>query len=193
MAQQGSPDLNLPEIRKEIFGLSGFKGVSRFFTQVDPRLEQAKQMMAVAEQKAKEIIDQQKFALLERERKLDARESNFKLEALQFGVEHGTNMFDAKVQALIAGQESNAKLIIKQREALAKEDLKARKAEQDMLLQAQKQAFDELLQKRESDMSLILQKREADIKQMMAEMQKPRVRKARKSADGSWDIQENVQ
>ena len=173
MAQQGSPDLNLPEVRKEIFGLSGFKGASRFFTQVDPRLEQAKQMMATAEQKAKEILDQQKFAILERERKLDAREANFKLEALQFGMDHGASMFDSKVQAIISAQESNAKLVIKQREADVNEERKARKAEHDMLLKAQKQAFDEILKKRESDIDMMLKKREADIKQMMSAMQKP--------------------
>ena len=82
MSKEGPPDLNLPETRKELFGLAGFKDSARFFTKVDPRLVQAQQMMQQAQGEAMKLIDQHKDRIQRRERALDEKEHTLELEKI---------------------------------------------------------------------------------------------------------------
>jgi len=93
ISMQGPPDLNLPEVRKELYGLAGFKDSARFFTQVDPRVVQAQKMMQQAEGTAKQIVDQHRERIQRRERQLDEREHQ--LESQQMEAQHE---FDGKMQ-----------------------------------------------------------------------------------------------
>ena len=80
MAQMVS-DINLPEVRKELYGLAGFKDSKRFFMpKVDPQVEMAKRMMQQAQGMAQEIIDRHKEQLQRRERALDEREHRIALD-----------------------------------------------------------------------------------------------------------------
>lgn len=83
ISQSAPPDMNLPEIRKELFGLAGFKDNARFFTKVDPRLVQARQMMQNAQSEAQQIIDSHKDRIQRRERALDMRESQLEMQQLE--------------------------------------------------------------------------------------------------------------
>ena len=79
IAAQAPPDSNLPEIRRQLFGLAGFKDSKRFFTSVDPRLVQAQKLMQQAESSAKQIVDSHKDRIQRRERQLDNREQELNL------------------------------------------------------------------------------------------------------------------
>lgn len=83
LAMEGSPDLNLPEVRKEIFGLIGFKDAPRFFQQVDPRLIQAKKMMDESERRATALVVQAHEKQLGRERDLDERETKLSVKEIK--------------------------------------------------------------------------------------------------------------
>lgn len=89
LAQGGTPDINLVELRRELFELAGFKDSERFFAQADPRLLQAKKMLENAKQIAAQEVDKQRFKLMlednqlnERDRDLDAEENEMRREDL---------------------------------------------------------------------------------------------------------------
>ncbi len=109
IAQSAPPDLNIPEVRKELYGLAGFKDSLRFFTKVDVRLEQAKQLAQQAEEIAKGIIEQHKDRIQRRERALDEREQRLESDAGQndFAIkeaeaEHGMELDERKAQRQVA-------------------------------------------------------------------------------------------
>lgn len=84
IAREGPPELDLQEVRKELFGLAGFKDSKRFFSaKVDPRLVQAQKMMAEAEKVAQGIVDSHKDRIQRRERSLDEKEHSFALQQLE--------------------------------------------------------------------------------------------------------------
>lgn len=131
IATQGSPDQNLPEIRKMIFGLAGFKDSSRLFTEVDPRLEMAKKMMAEAEGKANAVINQHKDRLMSRERALDQRETQMHLEAM-----------DERHQLGLDIKEMNLKFALETRAAANEAVLDQREQDHDFALQEREAAHD---------------------------------------------------
>jgi len=80
-AAQVVGDMNLAEVRKELFGLAGFKDSKRFFMpQVDPRQMIAQKMMQGAQQQAMQLIDQHKDRIQRRERALDMREIQVQMQ-----------------------------------------------------------------------------------------------------------------
>ncbi len=88
IATQGSPDQNLPEIRKQLFGLAGFRDAARFFNpQVDPHVQKAMQMMQKAEGLAKQFVEQHKDRLIRRDAQLDDRERNLNVEQMRLTAE----------------------------------------------------------------------------------------------------------
>lgn len=124
LALEGSPDIALPEVRRELFGLAGFKDSQRFFTDVDPRLQQAQQLAQQAESQAKEIIDQSKMQMVERERKLDMRELELDVREIEIGAEEAKNEvrlgfkeLKADVSAQAANVEGEARQASKQNDA----------------------------------------------------------------------------
>ena len=81
-ASQAIGDMNLPEVRKELFGLAGWKDSARFFGQVDPRWQQAQQMVQQAQGMAREIVDKAKDRLLRREMQLERRTTDLDMREL---------------------------------------------------------------------------------------------------------------
>lgn len=103
IAMQGSPDQNLPEMRKTIFGLAGFKDSARFFNkEVDPRIVKAMQAAQQAEAQAKQIIDQAKDSLNRRERMLDEREHGMDMELMEARNEFANDVQAAQREFVIA-------------------------------------------------------------------------------------------
>jgi hypothetical protein len=92
LAQQGPPDLDLPEIRKELFSLAGWVDSARFFKQVDVRYVQAKQMLQQAEQMAQQTIMKSKDQLTNRSQQLDKREMALQQEIQQAQGELGIQL-----------------------------------------------------------------------------------------------------
>ncbi len=205
VAKEGAPDTNLKEVRKMLFGLSGFKDSARFFNkQVDVRLVQAQQMMAEAESKAKEIINQVKDQLQTRARQLDNREHELDMQMLEAKME-----FDGEAKKLL--QE----FILKSRDQAFQHDLKTKQASQGMQLDRAKAGFqmqlsedkanqdarlksdaaqhDAALKAFEAGMQALIAKFEANTDRMLAEAKAangPKEKKAKKLSDGTWQITE---
>ena len=94
LATQGPPDLNLPEFRKELYGLAGWKDGERFFTDTDPRIVQAQQMVQAAEQNARALIEGKKDALRQKEISLDDKETD--LGVREVALEADEKIFDIR-------------------------------------------------------------------------------------------------
>lgn len=139
MAKEGPPDLNLPEVRKELFGLAGFKDSKRFFSQVDPRLVQAQKMMQEAEGVAKQIIDQNKDRIQRRERALDEKEHTLELDQME-----AQHEFDGAMQELMMEFE------LRQKEQAFEFSAKARENSQNLRLDQQKAAQAGMLEQKKA-------------------------------------------
>lgn len=161
LANEGSKDLALPEVRKELFGLAGFKDAARFFQQVDPRLLQAQQMMQQAEAMAKQIVDQAKMQLLERARELDNREHDIEIKLLE-----------AEQEFMGAAQKAQNELALKQRDQEFKHMLEVRKVTQTMGLKETEAALEAKLNERKAQLDASIKVFQANIdaalKQYMA-------------------------
>lgn len=100
LATAGTLDMQLPEIRTELFGLAGFKDAARFFGPIDPRLLQAQQMLQQAQAQMagdKQKQDQEHQA---RSQDLDKREMMVGNQAneLKRMDEHASNILKLKAQ-----------------------------------------------------------------------------------------------
>lgn len=80
-------DLNLPEVRKELFGLAGWRDSARFFGKVDPRWQQAQMMVQQAQGMAQQIVDKAKDRLLRREMQLERRTTDLDMKELSLDSE----------------------------------------------------------------------------------------------------------
>lgn len=80
---QGSPDVNLMEVRKELFGLAGFKDALRFFLPVDPRMILMQQQMMLADKASEDKSKPGKEKNEKRERDLDRRETEQDLNVIR--------------------------------------------------------------------------------------------------------------
>ena len=97
LAAEGPPDLNLPELRKVLFGLAGWQDAKRFFTDVDVRWQQAQQMLQQASQMAEQAVKQKREQMLQRERGLDKREMDQDVRTLEIETEDRLNEGEDKV------------------------------------------------------------------------------------------------
>ena len=87
LAVEGPPEINLPEIRSELFSLAGFRDNARFFQQVDPRFLQAQKMLQQAQQIAQQEGMKVEKAITEKQRTLDKKEAELGLEDLELKTE----------------------------------------------------------------------------------------------------------
>jgi hypothetical protein len=123
LATQGPPDLNLPEVRKMIFGLAGMRGFARLFQQVDVRLVQAKQMLGQAEQQAKAVVDQHKDRLNARERSLDEREHQMDMDMLQAQQEFGGKLREMHMEFILESRKAANEMAIARQKAKSDIDI----------------------------------------------------------------------
>lgn len=137
---QGPADGNLPEIRKELFGLAGFKDSKRFFLpKVDVRFQQAQQMLQQAEGAAQQIVDSHKDRIQRRERALDERENRLNLDQMQ-----AQHEFDGRMQELMM------EFSLKQKEQAFEFQAKSRENAQSLRVDQQKAAQQMMLEQRKA-------------------------------------------
>lgn len=145
VAMQGPPDLNLLETRKELFGLAGFKDSKRFFSQVDPRWAQAKQMMQQAEGMANKVVQQSKDRILRGQMQLAHKSAALDLREL--------------------GMESEAQNFEKEME------LETEKMFKEFQMKAQDQQLDHTLKVSDAKQKLMLERDKANREAALAEFQ----------------------
>lgn len=113
LAMEGPPDQNLPEIRKQLFGLSGFRDGEKFFTKgVDPKVQQLMEKLKGVEQQAQQMIQQAKDQLNGRERQLDQRETKMQLDEMRnsVGQDHQKAMHEMQMQMMEHRQDMAMKM-----------------------------------------------------------------------------------
>jgi len=138
ISQQAPSDMNLPEVRKELYGLAGFKDSARFFTQVDPRLVQAQQLMQQAEATAQQIVDSHKDRIQRRERALDEKEHTLEMQQLEAQHEFDGKMQELMMEFSLRQKEQAFEFAAKTRENQQNLQLDQRKAAQQAALEAAK-------------------------------------------------------
>ena len=129
-ASQMIGDMNLQEVRKELFGLAGWRDAARFFGKEDPRWKQASMMVQQAQGMAKEVVDGAKDRLLRREMQLERRttdldmkelsldqanqqvENDFRLAATELRQEMMLKFQDHKFQQKMKGDEAQQKMAL---------------------------------------------------------------------------------
>jgi hypothetical protein len=192
ISMQGSPDQNLPEMRKTIFGLAGFKDSARFFKkEVDPQIVKATQMLQQAEAQAKQIVDQAKEALNRRERSLDEREHKMDMELLEAKQEFGADVQKARQEFAIAIQESRVEQELDVQEADLKMKLERVKAAEQSRIQRDKANLDAAVKVFQAHLDASLKKMQAEVDRKVAAASAPKKRTATKKGAGQWEITEH--
>jgi hypothetical protein len=133
ISAQAPPDLDLKEVKKELFGLAGFRDSARFFTQVDPRLVQAQRLLQQAEAIATKVVDSHKDRIARRERALDERETRLLVESKAASMDNTAKMEELKQKFLLDLRKQNMDFALKQREASMDAGLKAIQIQLDAL------------------------------------------------------------
>ena len=88
IANEASPDLELPEIRKELFSLSSFRDSLRFFKdKVDPVVVHAQKAVQQAKQEAMQFVEQHKDRMIKQDMALDDRERAQEIEQIRLDTE----------------------------------------------------------------------------------------------------------
>lgn len=185
VVQSGLPDADIKEFRKQIFGLSGFPNSLKFFDKkVDPAMAHLQKVAQTAEAKAKEMIDQQKFQLLERVRKLDQREQQLNLKEMQDQIDSGAQVQQSSAEIRIAMSESAAQQQIEKMEAANRMRIDNAEASN-----AQRIKEDEARLKASIDKWLAEQK--AANEKMIAAAKAQKIKTAKKVGD-EWQITERT-
>lgn len=145
IAMQGPPDLNIQEVRKELFGLAGFKDSKRFFAEVDIRLKQAKDMMQQAEAAAQKIVDSHKERIQRRERALDEKEHKLQLQVLENEQNLGRELKEMLLEFQMKAQEQ-----------VFQQKLKLSAQHQDMMNADEKHRHEMALQRDKATQDMLL-------------------------------------
>lgn len=133
IAMEGSPDMNLPEIRKQLFGLSGFRDGEKFFSKdVDPKIKQLMDKLEQAEGQAQQMIQQAKEQMVQRERQLDQRETKMDVEALQMKYEFGADAQKVAQEMQMQMEAHRQEMAMKQQEHISAMRNAQDKAQQEM-------------------------------------------------------------
>jgi hypothetical protein len=196
IAREASPDLELPEIRKELFSLSSFRDSLRFFKQkVDPVVENLQKQMQQVQAEAQEFVQKQKDGLVAKQVQLLDREQDLDIEALRIKTEKelmkireqakgaDTDMMEAQNDMSLETMRAQLDAAIKKRAADQEMRSNAAKASQQMQLSSMQAALDRRLEVLAAEQKVANEK-------MLAAAKATRLRSAKKGADGSWEISE---
>jgi hypothetical protein len=135
ISAEGSPDMNLQEVRKQLFGLAGFKDGERYFKrEVDPKVEQLTQQLQQVKGEAQQMVQQAKDQLNGRERALDQRETKMKLEELKAEYEYGAEARKMAEEMQMKTAEHRQEMFQKQQEHIQAMAIASDKAEQEIEL-----------------------------------------------------------
>lgn len=138
LVQQGSPDMDLPEIRKYLYGLAGVKTASRFFTKVNPQVEKAMTAAKNAQGEAQQTIQKAKDGLVQKQIGLDKREMQLDLQALQMKYEFGGEAQAAAQQMAMQAREHMLELRIAEETHAQKMANTQSKSDQALLIKQHK-------------------------------------------------------
>ncbi len=184
--QSGLPDVDLLEFRKEIYGLAGFQNSAKFFKpKIDPQVEQAMKVAHEAEGKAKELIDREKFALLERARKLDEREQKIRLDEAEAQNAIGAKVQQAHADFMLAEAESANQMRIDSIESAHRMAIEEDEARQRMKIENENAIL-------ERHLAQMAAEQKAHNDKMLAAAKAPRTKSAKK-VNGEWKVTETLQ
>ncbi len=124
-------EVNIQEVQKELFGLAGFKDSKRFFQAVDPRWQQAQQMVQGAQSQALEVINQHKDRILRREVQLQHKQTQLDLRELdmQGGAQELQQEFQLEMERM------SREFFMEQKDQQLEHGLKVREADQELQLE----------------------------------------------------------
>lgn len=142
MVMEGPPDVNIQEFRKEVFGLAGFRDAARFFTQVDPRLEQAKKMLEGAKSQAEEVLSAAKDRMASRERALDMREMALDVKEMELEKGFEVELQKLKMEFVLEEQKAQQQWALDRQKAANSMDIERGKAEFKKQVEEQKAQSD---------------------------------------------------
>lgn len=168
-ASQMMGDLNLPEVRKELFGLSGWKDSARFFNQVDPRWQQAQQMVQQAQGMAREIVDKAKDRLLRREMQLERRTTD--LDMKELSMDQAESQIENDFQ--LAAAELQQEMQLKFQDHVFQQNMEKDKAKQQMSIEWMKAQQKLLIEKFQAKMKMQIEARLAAAKERQIDRTTP--------------------
>lgn len=195
VANEASPDLNLPEIRKELFSLSSFRDSLRFFNQkIDPVVEKAKMAVQQVQAEAKEFVEKQKDAIVAKTVQLNDRDRDLDLEAFKVKTakellqirEHSkgadTDMMEAHNEMSLDAMRAQLDAAIKHRAANQEMRHKEAKAAQDRHIEMMTAALDRRLAE-------LAAEQKASNERLIAQAKAKKMKSAKK-VNGEWQISE---
>jgi hypothetical protein len=187
IAATAPPNLNVPEVGKELFGMAGYRDGSRFLSDVDPRLQQAQQAI----QKLQQLIEGLQVQLEDKDQdrqlemaklQLEAQTSAAELELEREKVAAGAQLQQAQAMKAMAesqgdggmeaqqkwaevemkAQERLAMLQLKEREVMAQIELEREKAYAQLEIERDKAMAQTELKSREAESNAQLRSREVE-------------------------------
>lgn len=174
IASTAPADLNIQEVRKELFGLAGFRDSARFFSKVDIRLEQAQKLMATAEATAQKVIADNKDRIQRRERALDQKETSLAIKENQAEQDLAKKMQEVMAEFRLQAQQQafeQAQELAKNRQQMRNED---EKHHHQLALQREKAQDDALLKRFQAQVDAAIAKFKAHTEMLIKEAQAER-------------------
>lgn len=185
IAAQGSADIDLPEVRKQLFGLSGFRDGEKFFKkEVDPKVQQLMDALEKSKGEAQQMIQQAKEQLNGRERALDQRETKMDIEELQMKYEFGADAQKVAQEMQLQMESHRQELLQKQQEHIQAMRNTQDKAEQDMEIARYKAEQETQIAEYRAHMDALIKKFTAQQDATIKAINAPRKTELLKSKDG---------
>ncbi len=192
ISETATPDLDLGEIRKTLFGLAGFKDAAKFFNnKADPRVEKLMAALQESEQKGQQTVMQAKEGLMMRERQLDQRETQMELKSIEQKYEFGADAQQAALDMQIMIRQFQQEQAIeadKHRQEMGRLN---DKADQEMAIQREKARQDAAIKEFNAKLDARLQEMAAATDRMVKAATAKR--KTTVSADGNSSVSEVVE
>ena len=111
IANEGPPDFNLQEVRKEIYGLAGWKDAMRFFQKPDPRFLQAKQMLGRAKDIAQQEIQKNQVQQIRRDKQLEDKAHTLDIREFETDVTNRLDELTRLVKGALGDNRAALKLL----------------------------------------------------------------------------------
>lgn len=192
MALAPTPDVNLKEVRKTLFGLSGFKDSVKYFQDVDPRIEQAKQVAMEAEAKAKEIINNAKDKLFSKEMVITNKMHEIQLMLAKQGNEFGTKMQELQQEFVLAQRDQQMQFMLDMRGQNVEMDLARKKQREQAALDRKKAEDDAAVKRYEARTQALIKEFQAQTDRTVAQMKAKQQISAKKKGD-TWEVTKQAQ
>lgn len=111
LSMEGPPDFNLQEVRKELYGLAGFKDAARFFQKPDPRFLQAKQFLARAKDIAEQEIQKNQVHQIRRDKQLEDKAHTIDIREFELDVNRRFNELTNLVENALGQNKASVAML----------------------------------------------------------------------------------